>query len=420
MALAYGSISSVGTTSTPTSVSIPTSGGQVVGLVYVVGDSAGDNITAVSWGGFTMTKVNAVQNPSDRWTSVWWIANPPEGATTITFTGGSFWRSYSYYYTGASWVASAQLDSSGTSSSASATSVSPSSTVVASNCWYGVAKKDGAGNRTDTASNAVSTMRTGTDAGGIGIADSNGTVATGSKTGTISISGAVVQICGIGYSIAPASGSYIESSVDFDSASATTHNIGSLTVTDGNFLIVGFSCFNTGGDVVTSVKWDSAGTPQNLTEIPVSAATNGRTSNVWYLSNPTAGNKNLEIVLSSAGRVNGTVASYTASNYDTYSSGQVNSGTAFSMPITTGVANCLLFASAYLNRNISTYGTNTTSILYNGSNHSTTVSLEKVATASATTLSYTMTTAEAGAAYIIVSIKPTSSSTTNSGFLAFM
>lgn len=203
MALAWGGISSVNTSSSVTSVAV--SGSDTVGIVFVVGEVAGDNITAVTWNGVSMTKIGAVQNPSDRWMSAWWVASPAS-STTIAFTGGSFWRSYSFYYTGAHQTA--PIDSSNTGSTASASAITIATTVVASNCWQVMAKKDGRGNLTDTGSGVLASTRTGTDAGGIGILDSNGTVGTGSQSGTDTLSGGTlpIQIGGITFSLAPVGG----------------------------------------------------------------------------------------------------------------------------------------------------------------------------------------------------------------------
>lgn len=196
--IAFGGISTVSTSQTPTSVSV--SGSDTIGVVYVNGDAGGDNITAVDWGGTAMTKVAAVFIPSARWTSTWIVVNPPAGANTITFTGGSFWRSVSFFYTGAK--QSGQPDSSNTNTSTSSTSISVSTTVVAPDSWLVMCQSDGAGGNTYSASNDISTMRFNTDAGGLAVADSNGTVATGSRTATLTGSSSTGH-AGTAFSIAP-------------------------------------------------------------------------------------------------------------------------------------------------------------------------------------------------------------------------
>lgn len=197
MALAFGGISAVSTSQTPTSVSV--SGSDTLGIVCVVGDSAADNISATTWNGVSMTKVAAVQVPSDRWISVWWVANPAS-ASTISFTGGSFWRSFSLYYTGAKQTG--QVDSSNTGTSSATTVLTIATTVVEANCWYVMFHKDGAGGQTYTASGVLASIRANADAGGIIIADSNATVGTGSQSGTLTGTGSTGH-GGIAFSIAP-------------------------------------------------------------------------------------------------------------------------------------------------------------------------------------------------------------------------
>jgi len=200
MAIAFGGISAVSTSQTPTSVSV--SGSNTVGLVYVVGEATGDDITAVTWNSVSMTKIAVVKTPGgDRYISVWWIANPAS-ATTISFTGGTFWRSFSSYYTGAKQTG--QPDSSNTATSSASSAITVATTVVASNCWQIMFQKDGQGNTTYTASGVLTTVRADNDAGGIAIADSNGTVSTGSQSGTLTQSSGTANHGGIAFSIAPA------------------------------------------------------------------------------------------------------------------------------------------------------------------------------------------------------------------------
>ena len=147
-----------------------------------------------------MTKIGAVQTPGDRWISAWWVANPASG-TTISFTGGTFWRSFSFYYTGAKQTS--QPDSFNTGTSTNSTVISVATTVVASDCWLIMCQKDSVGGETYTPSDSLASMRANADAGGLAIADSNTTVATGSRTGTLTGSNATAEHGGIVFSIAP-------------------------------------------------------------------------------------------------------------------------------------------------------------------------------------------------------------------------
>ena len=196
-AIAFGGISAVSTSQTPTSVAV--SGSDTIGLVFVAGETGTDDITAVTWNSVSMTKIAAVQVPTDRWISVWWIANPAS-ATTISFTGGTFWRSFSSYYTGA--AQTGQPDSSATNTNTASTGITAATTVVADNSWLVLFQKDKTGGITYTAANDIASMRANTDDGGIAIGDSNTTVATGSRTGGVT-SGTSSDHGAIAFSIAP-------------------------------------------------------------------------------------------------------------------------------------------------------------------------------------------------------------------------
>lgn len=205
MAIAYGGISAVSTSQTPTSVA--TSGSDKLGIVFVVGTTTTDLITAATWNGVGMTKIAAIQNPSDRWISAWWVANPAS-STTISFTGGSFWRSYSMYYTGVHQTA--PIDAFATNSTASANTLSISPTVIASNCWMVMGMKGGGG--TTSAAGVLSSMKVSADAGSLAIGDSNGTIGTGAQTATMNQS-TTVQLGGIAFSLAPAGGATYSSNL---------------------------------------------------------------------------------------------------------------------------------------------------------------------------------------------------------------
>jgi hypothetical protein len=60
---------------------------------------------------------------------------------------------------------------------------------------------------------------------------------------------------------------------------------------------------NTGGITVSSVQWDIAGTPQALTLIPGTSASNGQNSSALYgrVGTITAGNKTCRLTLSASG-----------------------------------------------------------------------------------------------------------------------
>lgn len=196
MAIAFGGISTLGTTQNVTSIVV--TGTNTIGIVQVKGDVNSDDITAVTWGGVSMTKIAAVTIPvNDRVLSTWWVANPSSGGT-ISFTGGSFWQSYNFYYTGA--AQTGQPDSFNSGTSTAATTLAVATTVVASNCWAIFTGGNSSGNRTTTTS--AGTVRQGSD--DFFTIDSNATVATGSYSVTATENIVATGLGGIAFSIAPA------------------------------------------------------------------------------------------------------------------------------------------------------------------------------------------------------------------------
>lgn len=198
-AIGFGGISAVSTSQTPTSVVV--AGANTIGFVCVAGETASDQITAVTWNSVSMTKIRAVQVPGDRWMSLWYIVNPAS-ATTISFTGGTFWRSFSSYYTGASQTG--QPDSSNSGTVSSNTAISVSTTVVAANSWYMMCGKNSTGGGVYTPSGVLASTRADNDGGGIFIGDSNTTVGTGSQSGTMTKDGGAANQAAIAVSIAAA------------------------------------------------------------------------------------------------------------------------------------------------------------------------------------------------------------------------
>lgn len=197
MAIAFGAISAVSTAQNGFN-SVAVSGSDTLGVVYVAGDTSADNITAVTWGGSSMTKITAVQTPGgDRWCSVWYIVNP-SSAGAIAFTGGSFWRSFNFYYTGVHQTT--PIDQTDTSTSSANAAISTDLVGVASNAWMVMCQKDDTGGRVYTPSSALVTTRLDNDAGGLGIADSAGTV-SGTITGTMTQTASTSNHGGIGFSI---------------------------------------------------------------------------------------------------------------------------------------------------------------------------------------------------------------------------
>jgi hypothetical protein len=161
-----------------------------------------DQITAVTWDSVSMTKITAVQTPSDRWVSTWWVANPTSNGTVV-FTGGSFWRSFCFYYTGAHQTSPIDVFGTDTKVSGSGTTLSTTLSVTASDCWYIMTGKGGGGTQSATA--GITRMLVSADAGAVYIGDSDGTISTGSVTGTVTNS-TTAQLGQIGFALKPAGG----------------------------------------------------------------------------------------------------------------------------------------------------------------------------------------------------------------------
>jgi len=202
MAIAFGGISSV-TNATPVT-SVAVSGADTIGFVSVMGGvSETNSITAVTWGGVSMTEMTGVRTPGARYNSVWYVTNPGSAAA-IAFTGGSYYRAFSFYVTGARQTTIPDSINTGTVSSNA--NISVSTTVVTDDSWLFMFKSDNAGGRTDTPSNDVSIARITSDAGGMAHLDSNGTVASGSRTATNQINTGVRNQGAVVFSIAPTGG----------------------------------------------------------------------------------------------------------------------------------------------------------------------------------------------------------------------
>ena len=201
-AIAYGgSLAGVTTTQAFTTVAI--SGSDTVGIAVVAdGTGASNAITSGEWGaGNAVSLINEVKVSGGRFISAWYRIAPASSAT-LTWTGGAFWRSTTFYYTGAHQTT--PIDSSATNTAASGTTIGVAIDPVASNCWTVVFAKDELGDQTYTTD--VGAMLLAADAGGLAIADSNGTVGTGSATTTLTGSTSSFRSI-IGFSLAPAGAS---------------------------------------------------------------------------------------------------------------------------------------------------------------------------------------------------------------------
>ena len=109
---------------------------------------------------------------------------------------------------------------------------------------------------------------------------------------------------------------------------------------------------NTGGITVSSVQWDIAGTPQSLTLITGTTASNGATSSALYgrIGTITAGNKTVRLTLSAAGNSYISLISFSGVDQTggatSFPNGTTNTGssTAASVAITSATGNAVVGA----------------------------------------------------------------------------
>jgi hypothetical protein len=167
----------------------------------------GYNISGMTYNGVAMTEIARVQVPSDRWIGMYYLAAPATGANNIVMTvvdppAPDAFAGLAASYTGVHQVS--PIDSFNTAT-ASATSITPSTTVVGSDCWLVMGLKTDGG---DPAAGTGTTDRI-SNGFGLGHFDSNGTVGTGSQslqaTFVASVNWAAV-IASIAPSAAPAAG----------------------------------------------------------------------------------------------------------------------------------------------------------------------------------------------------------------------
>jgi hypothetical protein len=210
-----------------------------------------DDLTGVTYNSVSMTQVGKIQLPSSgRWQYLYYLIAPATGSNTITVTasGTTFLQGTATSYTGAK--QSGQPDSSNTNSGTS-TSITASTTVVASNCWLVMGSGDNVGGES---AGAGTTLRNSTN--GNAISDSNATVSTGSQSLALTISsgrwGAIIA------SIAPSVNNFTLTA-DYGSFTLTGQDAlfkrGLRMVADyGSFALTGFSAgLNKGYGIVASM-----------------------------------------------------------------------------------------------------------------------------------------------------------------------
>jgi len=188
MAIAYGTLSSLNTTGTYNAPTI--SGSDVLGVVFHMGDTS-DNCTGITWekGGVAtaMTKAVGFARSGGRYIYMYYIVNPDSGGQ-IVISGSSLKYSRAGYYTGVNQTTPVEITNGITTANSTSLPITVNPVNVA-NSWLVYFTKDE--NGSITYSTNVGIMRMGGTADGTGMAvgDSNGVVATGSNTVTLTASG---------------------------------------------------------------------------------------------------------------------------------------------------------------------------------------------------------------------------------------
>jgi hypothetical protein len=178
--IAFGSAADCGNAS---SCSVTTSGSNRALVAFVHGEVGTDNTPTCTYGGTSMTLVDKVQTPSDRWMYGFLLINPASGSNTLSCSGPTFIRILAASYTGVQ--QSGQPDNHTTNSASSATSLSTTYTVNHNNAW--IVQNAYASGGTVSGGSGYTARGNNVDSGQI--FDSNGPVSSGSNTVAFSDSG---------------------------------------------------------------------------------------------------------------------------------------------------------------------------------------------------------------------------------------
>lgn len=146
-------------------------------FVMAAGNGGASNtILTVTYALAPMTSIGNIRIPSDRWINLFYLIAPATGANNVVITASaSSILGASTSFTGASQTG--QPDSSNSNSGSAITSLTTSTTVVASNCWLvGIG---GVSTGTPTGGSGTTIRNSGF---GVSTIDSNATVGTGSQS----------------------------------------------------------------------------------------------------------------------------------------------------------------------------------------------------------------------------------------------
>ncbi len=151
-------------------------GSNLVLVVAEVGDTS-DSVTDISYNSVSMTIVDKLRYPADRWIYQAILTAPSTGTNNVVSSGNTFGSKGAVSYTGCG--QSSQPDSHDISKPAAASTITWSTTVVATGCWlWGFCY----GDLTDSSAGTGTILRGTTIGSGTGQFDSNGSVGTGSQS----------------------------------------------------------------------------------------------------------------------------------------------------------------------------------------------------------------------------------------------
>lgn len=171
MAIAFDTTSNpASTSSSPFTFSHTCSGTNRLLIVAVEGNVTTDTITGVTYAGVSMTKLDSVQMPANRWIYIYGLLAPATGANNVVITStGTFIGACSASYTG---VKQSGLPDAITHNTTTGTSLSTSLSSLSDNAWA-LALISGSGGATTVSTGQ--TVRV-TDDDGVSIIDSNAVI----------------------------------------------------------------------------------------------------------------------------------------------------------------------------------------------------------------------------------------------------
>lgn len=156
-------------------------GSNLVLNIFALGDVS-DNLLSITYNLVACSPGTKIQNPTDRWIYAYILAGPATGANNIVAAGLTFCELGAISYTGASQTGQPDSVNTVDQHSAPSTTHTLTTTVVNTGSWIW-----GACYGPLSFVSGTGTVR-GTTTNGAGMADSNGTVGTGSQTITITTS----------------------------------------------------------------------------------------------------------------------------------------------------------------------------------------------------------------------------------------